>query len=89
VRTVFRSPDEGRPIGSERIVWSVDGSRFLVLGRHFYGSDAARFPSGEQAYFLMDLPTGKVWCNAGQQTEYPGFGMDVIEEMKWVGWSPE
>jgi hypothetical protein len=30
-RTVFRSPDAGRPVGSERIVWSVDGSRFLLL----------------------------------------------------------
>ena len=49
ITTVFHSPDEGRPIGSERIVWSVDDSRFLLLGRHFYATDASQLPSGEQA----------------------------------------
>ena len=89
VRTVFNSPDEGRPVGSERIIWSVDSRRFLVLGRHFYGSNAARFSTGEQPYLLMDLPTGKAWCNAGQQEGLPEFGREGLDETKWFGWTPD
>jgi hypothetical protein len=38
-KVIFRSPDEGRPVGSERIIWSLDSSRFVLLGRHFSVAD--------------------------------------------------
>jgi hypothetical protein len=88
-RTVFRSPDEGRPIGSERIVWSKDGSRFLLLGRHFYQTDADRLSSGEQPYLMMDVPSGRIWCNAHQQTEFPKFDSDHLGEIEWLEWTPK
>jgi hypothetical protein len=83
--TVFRSPDEGRPVGSERIVWSADGSRFLLVGRHFFVSDRGKLPSGEQAYLMMDLRSGRLWCNARQQSEHPGFGVEELREVRWLG----
>lgn len=89
VRTVFRSPDEGRPVGSERVVWSADGARFLLLGRHFYITDAGKLPSGEQAYLFMDVRSGQVWCNASQQSLYAGFGAPELRAVRWLGWAPD
>jgi hypothetical protein len=66
VRAVFRSPDEGRPEGSERVLWSGDGRKFILLGRHFYVESSAALPSGEQLYLLFDLDTGELRCNATQ-----------------------
>jgi hypothetical protein len=88
-RVIFRSPDEGRPIGSERIVWSADSSRFLLLGRHFYQADAARLPTGEQPYLMMDVPSGQIWRNASQQSEFPDFTIDDLKLISWTGWSPD
>ena len=45
--TIFASPDEGRPVGSERIVWAADSSRFVLVGRYFYVHPEASLPSGE------------------------------------------
>jgi hypothetical protein len=51
--TLFRSPDEDYPIGSERVVWSPDSSRFVLIGRHFADCpETARLPTGEIAYIL-------------------------------------
>jgi len=88
-RIIFRSPDEGRPVGSERIIWSVDGSRFLLLGRHFYAADATRLKTGEQPYLMMDVPSGKIWCNASQQSEFSAFTIDNLRMISWVGWTPD
>lgn len=87
-RIVFRSPDEGKPIGSERVVWSADGSRFLLLGRHFDITDRGKLSTGEQAYLMMDVQTGQLWCNASQQAHYPGFGVQDLRPVKWLEWAP-
>ncbi len=87
-RVVFRSPDEGRPVGSERVVWSTDGSRFLLLGRHFFVTDRGRLSTGEQAYLMMDVRSGQVWCNASQQSRYPGFTVEELRAVRWQGWEP-
>ena len=88
-RTVFRSPDEGFPPGSERVVWAADGSRFLLLGRHFHVTDAAGLPSGELAYLMADVHSGRVWCNATQQAEHPGFTVADLRAVRWLGWHPD
>ena len=82
IKTIFRSPDEGKPIGSERIMWSVDGSRFLLVGRHFYVNDEA-VQDGRALYLMYDIPTGKLWCNAAQQRECPSFSQTDIESTAW------
>jgi hypothetical protein len=66
MRTVFRSPDEGRPEGSERILWSGDGRQFILLGRHFFVDPNAVLPTGEQLYLHYNLDTGELRCNATQ-----------------------
>ena len=82
--TLFRSPDVGGPIGSERIIWSRDSSRFVLLGRHF---DSTRgvplLENGEIVYLMYDIPSMRLWCNSVQQRDYPGFGMEEIDEFEW------
>jgi hypothetical protein len=81
VATIFHTPDEGRPIGSERIVWSPDSSKFVLLGRHFnYCRESARLPTGEIAYLLYDMKSRTLRCNSEQQT-MPPF---KVEELDWV-----
>ncbi len=62
---LFQSPDEGTPIGSERIIWSGDHSQFVLVGKEFFVEDGSRLPI-EKLYLLYDIPTGKLWCNASQ-----------------------
>ena len=85
MKTVFTSPDEGRPIGSERVVWSTDSSRFLLLGRHFYALPESRLPSGESLYLLHDQKSGKIWCNATQQQSFPPFSPNDLVKTTWAG----
>jgi hypothetical protein len=88
-RVVFRSPDEGGPVGSERVVWSADGSKFLLLGRYFVTDDAGQLPTGEQAYLLMDVRSGQIWCNSPQQSQFPNFDIKELHAIKWLGWSAD
>lgn len=82
MRTVFLSPDEGRPEGTERIIWAADGSRFVLVGRHFY-ADAPRLPSGESLYLMHDVATGRTWCNSKQQAAAPAFSWGDVEGIRW------
>lgn len=67
-KIVFDSPDEGRPIGSERFVWSQDATYCLLLGRHFYAEAEGQLSNGEIAYLLLNTTTGEVRTTASQRT---------------------
>jgi hypothetical protein len=80
---VFYSPDEGGP-GTERIVWSGDSSRLLLLGREFSVEERGRMPDGEQVYLLYDTKSGNLKCNATQQHRYGGFTHAELEAIHWT-----
>ena len=64
-KVVFRSPDESPGgTGQERLLWSSDGRRLLLIGRRFWVRGEAKLESGESLYLLYDVPSGRVWCNA-------------------------
>lgn len=70
--TVFTSPDEAPSgIGSERFLWSKDGTRLLLIGKRFWVRDGVKLRSGEVLYFLYDLRSEKAWCNS--DCGYGGF----------------
>jgi hypothetical protein len=79
-RTVFRSPDEGRPEGSERVLWSGDGRQFVLVGRHFYVEPDAVLPSGEQLYLYYNVETGEVRCNA-KQSKLPRVTIEAVRAL--------
>ncbi|HUT09257.1 MAG TPA: hypothetical protein VMY42_02070 [Thermoguttaceae bacterium] len=80
-QTIFSSPDEGLPIGSERFLWSNDDSRLLLVGKHFcHVHPGALLTTGEYVYFLYDVATRKAWCNSTQQKDLPRFGKAELEE---------
>ena len=78
---------EGRPPGSERLIWSVNGDRLLLLGRHFEVNGAARLPNGEQMYVLYDVPGRKLLTNA-LRSRGQGFSLDDVRRIEWYGWRP-
>ncbi|MCA9067650.1 MAG: hypothetical protein KDA84_01920 [Planctomycetaceae bacterium] len=88
VRTVFFFFYEGRPSGSEKIVWSKDGTKFLLLGRHFIVDEQAELSTGEQAYLLMDVAADEIWCNARQEDRYPRFDVSTLQTISWEEWLP-
>ena len=84
---IFSSPDEGRPVGTERFLWSRDSGKLLLVGKHFFTADDARLPTGEYLYFLYDVATGTKRCNASQGGLYPPFtlsdtaGIGLVEPL--------
>ncbi len=83
VITVFRSPDEGRPVGSERIIWSADGKYFLLIGKHFAANERSASGDGYFLYLMYDLNTGEIHCNATQQREPKPFTKTDIDSISW------
>jgi hypothetical protein len=80
---IFRSPDEGRPVGTERIIWSGDHSQFVLVGRKFSVEDGPRIPM-ETLYVLYDIPTSSLWCNANQAPG-PRFTKTNFNTQPWSG----
>lgn len=79
---IYNSPDEGPP-GTERIVWSADGSRLLLVGNKFLVDELGRMPDGHQLYLLYDFTTGSLKCNASQDGRYEGFGAAELDGIDW------
>jgi hypothetical protein len=77
--TVFRSPDEGKPYGSERLIWSKDGTKLLLVGRHFFVKEDLFLDNGDQLYFLYEVPTGRSWCNSAEDTKAAPLKSILIE----------
>lgn len=82
-KTVFRSPDEGLPEGSERILWASDGSRFVLVGRHFFTDGAPRLATGETLYLMYEVRSGRLWCNSKQPSRFPHFSLRDMEGTDW------
>ena len=64
-RTLFTSPDEGKP-GGEKLIWSEDGM-ILLLGRTLFVEPDANLPNGDSLYLLVDSRTGEARGNATQR----------------------
>lgn len=63
--TIYRSPDEDKPAGSERIIWSRDGSQFMLVGRHFISRrfDDFKLKNGEILYLMYNTKTKQMYCH--------------------------
>jgi hypothetical protein len=77
-QVVFTSNDEPRSgIGQDRLLWSSDGQRLLLVGKKFWVREGVELTAGEFLYVLYDLPSGKVWCNSDH--DGPPFGLEELE----------
>lgn len=87
---VFSSPDEGRPEGSERFLWSRDGTMLLLVGRHFIvRPPSMALETGETVYLLYHLPSRRTWCNSEQQARFPPIPNDLSSRVDFgVGINP-
>jgi hypothetical protein len=83
---VFESPDEGRPVGSERFLWTSDSRFVLLLGKQFFVANKQDVTSkGEIPYLLYNVLSGELKCNASQLTKYKRFSVEELSGMEWAG----
>jgi hypothetical protein len=85
--TIFLSPDEGSPRGSERFLWSRDSSYLLLVGRRFFIANDldVELTTGESLYFLYNVSTKQIWCNASQ-VRHERFDFEDIADIEF--WEP-
>jgi len=81
---IFRSPDEGGPPGTERLIWSKDGAWLLLVGRHFYVKEDQFLDNGDQLYFLHHRPSGRSWCNGKDAEGYPPVKADQVRAIEFT-----
>ena len=64
--TIYHSLDEpgSGHEGSERFVWSKDGTKVLLVSRHFDVREDLMLATGDQAYFLYDVTSRRSWLNS-------------------------
>ena len=78
------SPNEGFPAGSERFVWSVDGSKVVLVGRHFFVREKLDLASGEQIYFLHDLKAHRTYLNSAGETGFLPLTADLLAGVEFT-----
>jgi hypothetical protein len=81
---IYKSPDEGRPEGTERLIWSKDGKWFLLVGRHFFVKEDLFLDNGDQIYFLCHVPSKKAWVNSDQPEGLPSLTAARIEGIEFT-----
>lgn len=79
-RWLLNSPDEGRPPGSERFLWSADGRYVALIGEHFYVMEGSATASGVQLYLVYDCQNNRLWCNASQ-LQAERFPIDALPDI--------
>ena len=86
MKSIFLSPDEGGggPPGTERLIWSKDGTKLLLVGRHFFVKDDLFLDNGDQLYFLYDLPTDRGWCNSEAPVSFPPLKAEMIDGVEFT-----
>ena len=83
-KTIFRSPTEGKPSSGDRIIWSRDSERFVIIGRRFRVPPQAKLPRGAALYLLYDRKSGRLWCNASRASRrYQAFGLKQLSDRSW------
>jgi hypothetical protein len=82
--TIFRSPDEGKPPGTERLIWSRDGTKLLLVGRHFFVKEDLFLDNGDQLYFLHDRTSGKAWSNSAANTGFPPLKAELVNGIEFT-----
>ncbi|MEM1392922.1 MAG: hypothetical protein AAGG00_06415 [Cyanobacteria bacterium P01_H01_bin.150] len=70
---IFRVTDVSKPVGSERIIWSTDSSKFGLFGRHLTNTKFLQDFKIENygiLYFVYDLNTKKAYCHRPISSKY-------------------
>ena len=76
--------DVGPVAGTERFVWSRDGGKVLLVGRHFFVRDDLMLAGGDQLYLLHDLKSGQTWLNSANDDSFPRLTADLIAGVEFT-----
>ena len=78
------SVDAGPLAGTERFVWSRDGSKVLLVGRHFFVRDDLMLANGDQMFFLYDFKSSQSYLNAADGGRLPHLTADQIAGIEFT-----
>jgi hypothetical protein len=85
-RSIFLSPEDasGRPPGTERLIWSKDGTKLLLVGRHFFVKEDLFLDNGDQLFFLYDVSKGQGWCNSEAPVGFPSLEPEMVDGVEFT-----
>ena len=83
-RTLYKSREQGLPAGTERLIWSRDGTWLLVVGRHFFVNEDLFLENGDQLFFLHHQPTGRSWSNETGEKDVPPLTPEQIQGIEFT-----
>ncbi|HEY1381320.1 MAG TPA: hypothetical protein VGF55_31255, partial [Gemmataceae bacterium] len=81
--TVYKSLPEPAASGGERVIWALDGSKFVLVGRGFNLPGSLALPDGTALYLLCDAASGRCWCNSPEQSTFPPFDWHDLKDIDW------
>jgi hypothetical protein len=82
--TIFRSPDEGKPYGTERLIWSKDSKWLLLVGRHCFVKEDLFLDNGDQLYFLYQVASGRFWLNSAERPDLPALKAEMVDGVEFT-----
>jgi hypothetical protein len=68
-QTIYVSNDQPPSIQRERLVWSRDSTKVVLLGDRYWVDSGSELPSGEIVFLMYDLPTQQLYCNADYEND--------------------
>jgi hypothetical protein len=83
-RTLYTSREQGLPAGTERLIWSRDGTMLLVVGRHFFVKEDLFLDNGDQLFFLHHLPSGRSWSNETGEDKVPPLTAEQVKGVEFT-----
>jgi|GEM_PF-6695504 len=94
IKTVFRATDQQMPAGSERVVWSLDSSRFILIARNINVEDLDApwrkdnpfiFENGEIVKMLYDTESNQLYigqCSAAVASVCLPLSPNVLDDFQ-------
>lgn len=81
-KIVYTSPDEGRPVGTERFIWTTNSEAFLLVGSHFFTRTNLKTKNGQSIYLFYNVVSGELRSNASQNV-LPGIDAAELRKLFW------
>ena len=74
----------GGVAGTERLIWSRDGTRVVLVGRHFFGHADLMLAGGDELFLLHDVTSGRTWINSAADLRLPPLTADQISGVEFT-----
>jgi hypothetical protein len=94
---ILLSSEEGKPVGTERVVWKSDSSQFMIVGRKYMAYthipiearkeldlDKFTLKNGDSIYMIYDVVAHRLHCPIVYQKGCLPIPIDTLKDKKWL-----